>query len=233
MPAFDNVASARAMWVIKITVLVSVVAYFIEVEVIASQDSLHGPALFLWLERMVALILTAEYAMRLREAGRGRRLAYAFSPLGVVDLLSILPFWAGFLVPDRYLGMVRTLRVLRLAKFYRYSEGLQSLFEGLRAEAPRIRAVGQVVLMVLAFSTAAIHATESAAQPDKFGKLSHCLWWSVVTMTTVGYGDSSPITNPGRIVAILLMFVGIGVVSAFVGIVGGAMFRSRVTETLE
>ena len=228
MPTPDNNASEGATRLIKYAIIASAIAYFCEVEFIGSHDSLSGPQFFLWLERAVAMILTAEYVLHIKEASNKK--AYLLSPLGILDLLLILPFWMGFVVPEEALGLIRTLRVMRLAKFYRYSEGLQNLFAGLKDEIQKLRAVGQVVVLTLAMSTAAIHAAECNAQPDKFAKLSQCLWYSVVTMTTVGYGDSAPITNIGRIIAMCLMVVGIGIVGSFIGIFGGAMFKQKPTE---
>jgi voltage-gated potassium channel len=227
----DAKASRGAATFIKWCILASVLSYFIEVEIVGSIDSLHSPPCYLWFERAMAMVFTAEYVLRIKEAGNKKR--YLQSPMGIIDLLSILPFWLGFFVPDHMLGLVRSLRVIRLTKFYRYSKGLQNLFAGLEKERGRLVAVGQVVLVTLALSTAAIHAAEGDAQPDKFGKLSHSLWWSVVTMTTVGYGDAAPITNVGRIIAMVLMVVGIGVVGSFLGIFGSAMFQQKTGETYE
>jgi voltage-gated potassium channel len=231
MPLPDTNASQRVTALIKYIVIASVIAYFFEVEFVRSHDSISGPCFFLWFERLVALTLTGEYALRIKEAKNKR--SYVLSPMGIIDLLSILPFWIGFVVPEEALGYVRTLRVLRLAKFYRYSEGLQNLFAGLKQEAQKLRAVGQVVILTLSFSTALIHMAESGAQPDKFGKLSDCLWWSVVTMTTIGYGDAYPITGVGRIIAMGLIAVGVGIVGAFIGIFGGAMFTQKAQPSYE
>lgn len=208
---------------IVVAIIASVVFYFTEIEIFRSVDSLSGPAIFLWLERFIATLLTAEYILRIRDAGENKW-KYICSPLGIIDLISIAPFWFGFYAPDTWLGAIRSVRILRLAKFYRYSEGLQSLFRGLKKERRRLRAVGAVVTIMLLFSTAFMHQVEGEAQPDKFGTLSGSLWWTVVTMTTVGYGDVFPVTAIGKIVAMGVMLTGIGTLGSFVGIIGTSVF---------
>ncbi len=203
-------------------IIASVVFYFGEIELFHTADSLSGPAIFLWLERLIATILTAEYVLRIRDAKD--KWAYIKSPLGIIDLIGVLPFWFGFVAPDGWLGAIRACRILRLAKFYRYSEGLQALFKGLKREARKLKAVGSVVAIVLLFSTAFMHQVESTAQPDRFGSLHDSLWWTVVTMTTVGYGDVFPVTQVGRGMAMVVMLTGIGTLGSLVGIIGGSVF---------
>src|SRR5437868_7046086 len=99
---------------LKLLIWLSVALYLIELQT-GSVNSRQGHPLSLWTERVIASVLTLEYIVRLMLLG----LRYARSPLGLIDLAAVLPFWVGFFVPARWLGVVRALRVLRLLKYFR------------------------------------------------------------------------------------------------------------------
>ena len=206
----------RVSWVL---VYVSIVMYVVELS-LGGRDSRESPAIFLWTERIVAAIFTIEYAIRLWDSRRCVR-EYALGPLGAIDLMAILPFWLGFFVPVQYLGVIRTLRILRFAKFVRYSRSLQLVLLGFYRAWPSLRSLVMVFLAVGLFNTVLIYELERYAQPDAFGSLSNCAWYVLVSATTVGYGDMSPATWAGKLCAsITLLAPALMLYASIVGVVG-------------
>jgi voltage-gated potassium channel len=181
---------------------------------------------------LVALVgFSVEYALRIWGAPESAayfgmtpfraRLAYARTPYAIVDLLTIIPFYLGLFLP----GDFRVLLLLRLARFFklaRYSPGMRSLAAALQAERKALGASAVIIFGVILVMASAMHIAEHAAQPDKFGSIPESMWWAVVTITTVGYGDVVPITVAGRIIAGLTAFMGFLLLALPVGIVATA-----------
>ena len=209
---------------IKLLVLYSVGSYLIEVGT-GTENSYESHSFFLWSERIIAGILSLEYIIRL---GKSKPKDYIWSPLGIIDLLSVLPFWLGFIVPLNWLSMIRTLRVLRLLKFFRYSRSLQFIALAFYRAAFQLKALSFPILVVMIFSVVAMYEAEHAAQPEAFKSMFDSLWFTAVTITTVGYGDISPITVLGKIVA---MFTFMSALSLFAGVVG--ILGSALTKVIE
>jgi voltage-gated potassium channel len=174
----------------------------------ASPDSVWAPWLWAFEHASVALF-TVEYACRIWIAVEHdafhhlpawkARIRYLVSAEGVIDLLSILPYYLGAiaLIDLRYL---RLLRLFRLLKLSRYSPALQSLAAAFYQE--RRSFLGALLILIVALlSTASLmHLVEGERQPDAFGTLTSSMWWAIVTLTTVGYGDVVPQTGLGKVV---------------------------------
>lgn len=155
------------------------------------------------------------------------RLRYLLSPLALIDLAAILPAYVGLMmtVDLRYL---RLLRLLRLLKLSHYFKGLGIFIMVIQAEA-RTLLSGLLTMMVLVVVAASLmYSVEHVAQPERFGNIGESLWWAVVTMTTVGYGDVTPVTTAGRILASVIMLLGVGVVALPAGILA-----ARFAEELQ
>jgi voltage-gated potassium channel len=210
---------------VLLLVVYSVGMFFIEAHY-GSEHSLSGPAFFLWSERAVALLLTLEVVLRFLFCSPATKIGtdreYFKSPEMVFDVVAIVPFWIGFYVPEEYLPAVRSMRILRLLKFYRASPVAHQVVENLIDQWKKIRLVTAFVLIVVLFSGTVMHHLEGLTQPESFGTMWGSIWWAVVTMTTVGYGDMSPSTVPGQGVAMVLMLTSIGIVGALIAIVGSA-----------
>ena len=207
-------------------VLYSVVMFFIEIAT-GSRNSLEGLQLFLWSERAVASVLTLEVVLRFwyhsPHTKKGTQREYFKSPEMVFDLIAVLPFWLGFLITDpEGLAIIRSMRVLRLLKFYRFSPTAHLVMESLISQHKKIRLVGSVVLITVLFAGVSMYHLEGPVHPDTFGTMWGSIWWAVVTMTTVGYGDMSPTTIPGQCVAILIMLTSIGIVGSLISIISSA-----------
>jgi voltage-gated potassium channel len=153
---------------------------------------------------------TIEYSVRVwssvedpRIAVRGPlrgRLAFALRPLMVVDFLAFAPGFSAFIVPFD-LRVLRIFRLLRLVKLARYSQALPALLGVLYAERSALFASFILTLCVMCVSAELMHLTEGGVQPKSFGTLPDAMYWAISTLTTVGYGDETPITPLGKFIA--------------------------------
>jgi voltage-gated potassium channel len=188
-------------------------------------NSRLGNPFFLWAERVIASLMTLEYFIRLR---RNRGGNYIITPLGLIDLVAILPFWLGFFIPVEHLRVVRTMRVLRLLKYFRYSRPLQFIALGFFRVTGQLKSLGFAMLIIFIFSTVLSFEVERKAQPDKFDNLFDSAWFTAVTVTTVGYGDMSPITKLGKIIALITLLPSLAIFGAMIGVLATAF--SKVLE---
>ncbi|WP_462175511.1 ion transporter [Pseudoalteromonas gelatinilytica] len=154
------------------------------------------------------------------------RLKYIVSPVAIIDLIAIAPFFLSFILPLdlRYLRMLRMLRLLKLTHYFK---GLRLFVSVLKQELPTIGAAMFIMLVLVILSASIMYSVEHTAQPDEFGSIPSAIWWSVVTMTTVGYGDVTPITFLGKLIATFIMLLGVGVVA-----LPAAMLAARFGEEL-
>jgi voltage-gated potassium channel len=170
-------------------------------------------------EWALTLLFTVEYALRL--VAVRRPLAYAASFFGVVDLLAILPTYVSLLVPGTQVLLVvrvlRLLRVFRVLKLTRFLTEARVLGRALRASARKISVFLLVVSTVVVVVGALMYAIEGAAHG--FTSIPRSMYWAVVTLTTVGYGDISPKTPLGQALASLVMILGYGIIAVPTGIV--------------
>lgn len=140
------------------------------------------------------------------------RIKYMFSPLALIDLLAIAPFYLSlYLAFD--LRFLRGLRLLRLFKLTRYSPALSALLDVIQKESEALLAALVVLLMLLVMSAGGIYILENELQPETFGSIPSAMWWAIVTLTTVGYGDTVPITTGGKMFAGLIGLLGIGMIA--------------------
>lgn len=205
----------------QLLVLYSIITFYLEAEVAGPGQLRAASGFWLWNERLVVTLFCLEYAVRWAVARD--RVRYPFTPLALVDLVAIAPAVAGLSMNLRTLRILRILPLLWMFKLYRYNRALQSMLAAFRKVQAELVVTGLAALMVLVFSAVALHELERQAQPDKFGRLSEALWWSLVTMTTVGYGDCYPVTGAGRLVASCTMIVGIGILGTFFSLLGSSL----------
>jgi voltage-gated potassium channel len=149
------------------------------------------------------------------------RWKYVRSGWGIVDFLAIAPFYLG--IGDlRILRILRIFRLLRVFKLARYIESLQLMGKIFRQVAPALTRFSMIVFITILLSATGIYYAEHDAQPKVFSSVSSCLWWSVVTLTTVGYGDAYPITATGKVFASIVMLLGIGIVAVPIALLSSA-----------
>jgi len=187
--------------------------------------------IFASIEYVALAVFTIEYGLRIwvaREHGPHRhltpfraRLKYMLSPEGLVDLVAVLPFWFAPLLPDD-LRMLQVLRIFRFFKIARYSPAMRSLLDVLYRE--RRALFGCIVITVGAalVSAALMHLAEGHVQPDKLGTIPDALWWAIVTVGTIGYGDVVPVTTVGKLIATGTIFLGLIMMALPVGIIAKA-----------
>ena len=176
------------------------------------------------LEVPIVAIFTVEYVLRFASDRR-----YAKSMWGVVDALAVLPFYLAFVFPwvwdgSQALRTLRLIRVFRLARFGKVGDTVHALSVALnQVRTEMYVSIGASVLMMYT-SSMLVYYAERDAQPDKFESVFDAMWWSVATLTTVGYGDVFPVTTGGKLFAVLTMVFGIGMFGAVAGIMTSVMF---------
>ncbi len=190
-----------------------------------------SPRVRAWLdtaEAVVVLIFTAEYLLRLFVADH--RLRFVTSFYGLIDLLAIVPFYLATSVDLRSVRVFRLLRLVRALKILRFSRAahrFQVAFRMIRAELILFLTATAFLLFV---SAVGIYYFENPAQPHVYKSIFHALWWSVTTLTTVGYGDMVPLTVGGRIFTVLILLIGLAVVAVPTGLLSSALTRTIDAE---
>jgi voltage-gated potassium channel len=180
-------------------------------------------------ETFTVTVFTIEYVLRVSLAEKKREFVFSF--FGIIDLISILPFYISAGIDLRSIRAFRLLRLFRVLKLVRYSKAIQRFHRALLIAREELVLYFIVTLMLVYLSAVGIYYCESDAQPEKFQSVFHSLWWAVVTLTTVGYGDVYPVTVGGRIFTFLMLLVGLGIVSVPAGIVSSALQSAREKES--
>ncbi|HEY4142689.1 MAG TPA: cyclic nucleotide-gated ion channel [Pseudolabrys sp.] len=177
------------------------------------------------------VVFTVEYALRVWGAVEHgphqhltplhARLKYVLSPAGLVDLVAVLPFWLAIVLPADF-RFVLVFRMVRFFKIARYSPAMRSLLDVLYRE--RRALFGCLVITVGAALVAAalMHLAEGKVQPEKLGTIPDALWWSIVTIGTIGYGDVVPVTALGKLIATGTIFMGLVLMALPIGIIATA-----------
>lgn len=209
-------------------ILINVVAA--SLETIESLSVAYG-RFFILLEVFSVLFFTLEYILRLWSISESRnyrsRLHSFFSFESMVDLLSVLPFYIGFIF-DIDLRVLIAFRLVRLLKLVRYFEPLAIFGAVIKAEYRTFMSAMTILLILIFIASTGIYFFERETQPDSFGSIPQSMWWAIVTLTTLGYGDVVPATLSGRIFAALIAVFSIGTVALPAG-----MLASRFYEELK
>lgn len=226
-----------AQWIrraIILLILLNVAAVILETHPPLAESYGHYFGVF---EFFSIAVFTVEYGLRLwvspchpRFAGWPdwkARLRYALSTMALVDLIAILPFYLGFFVSID-LRQLRALRLLRLLKLSHFFPGVGFFVSVLRRELPALLAAGLVMSVLVVVAATTMFMLERDAQPEAFGTVPHSIWWAVVTLTTVGYGDVTPVTLWGRLLGMVIMLLGVGVVA-----LPAAMLAGRFSDELK
>lgn len=202
--------------------------------ILETEQSLAGPYgwFFKGSELLFGAIFSLEYVLRLWIAPlnpqwakyRFPRLRYAFSVPAIIDLLAIVPTIFAFDAGGGsiLLRFFRVLRILRLAKLGRMSHALQDLGEAVHERRHELLLTVGIAGFVLLVASTLMYWAEADAQPEKFGSIPRAMWWCIVTLTTVGYGDTYPVTVLGKILSGLVAIAGIGLIAMPTGILAAA-----------
>ena len=154
------------------------------------------------------------------------RIRYILTPLALIDLLAVLPFYLSFITTDlRILRVLRVFRLLRMAKIARYSQTLQIFGRVLVATRTQLLLTLMLMGVLLLLSSSLLYAVEQQAQPEAFSSIPAAMWWAIATLTTVGYGDIYPVTAWGKLFGALISIFGIGMFALPTGVLGAAFLE--------
>lgn len=182
-----------------------------------------------------ALLFGMEYLARLwvaplepgQKPGLAGMLRYACSPIALLDLAAFAPTLVGLISPELYLlRLIRLLYIVRLGHSRHFRKSLRYFHRALSRKRSELQISAVYTAVVLLVSSVVMYMVESEVQPEAYGSIPRCLWWSVITVTTVGYGDVSPITSVGKIVASLTALSGIVVIAIPIGIIASGFSES-------
>ena len=180
---------------------------------------------FVVLDWVFFVLFSVEYLLRVYIEPKKRDFIFSF--YGMIDLLAILP--SLFLVPGfRVLRILRFLRIFRVFKATRFILAVDRLGAALRGIQQELLALVILSLMFVYLAACGIHFFERNAQPEAFGSILDSMWWSVVTLTTIGYGDVYPTTPGGRLFTALVALVGVGLIAIPSGLLASALTEARV-----
>jgi len=206
-----------------ICIVLSVV--FVMLESVTSIRTEYGELLY-GFEWFFTILFTIEYILRLLCIGRSFR--YATSFFGVIDLLAVIPTYLDLLLPGtRFLFVIRILRLLRVfrvLKLVQYVGEADTLLMALKASVKKITIFLFTVLIIVVVMGATMYVIEG--EEHGFTSIPRSLYWAIVTLTTVGYGDISPQTGLGQGLAAVLMILGYGIIAVPTGIVSAEMSRA-------
>ena len=237
-------------WFLIVLIIANVVAVVME-----TMPEYHTPyALhFRTFEIISVIIFTIEYFARVwtctlepqatqqPQSKLKQRVLFIFRPMSVVDLLAILPFYLSVFVAID-LRVLRLFRLIRLFKLGRYSRAMQTLQTVIAREYRVIAAALGVLMIMMVIAATVMYHLERYVQPEHFGTIPESLWWSVVTLSTVGYGDVVPITTEGKLFAGFVVLIGVALFALPAGILASSFmeqmalnrdsFRQRVLDLL-
>jgi voltage-gated potassium channel len=212
-------------WPIAILIIYSVICYSAE----TLPELSDGTIRFLYYsELIVVAIFTIEYLYRIYAAPKKRH--FILSYYGLIDLLAIIPFYLATAVDLRTLRLLRLLRIARLLKLARYNAAIQRFTRALYIVKEELIIFSFSSIVIIYLAAVGIYHFENNAQPEVFRSIFDCLWWAVITLTTVGYGDIYPITIGGRVFTFVVLMVGLGMIAVPTGIVASALSEVRIKQ---
>ncbi|MBV7270294.1 ion transporter [Winogradskyella luteola] len=175
------------------------------------------------IEIFCVMVFTLEYLARIYVADKKPKFIFSF--FGIIDFLAILPFYLSFGVDLRSLRILRMFRLFRLLKLVRYNKAMRHFTKAMLLAKEQIILFMGVTLVLIYFAAIGIYYFENEAQPEHFSSIFDSLWWSIITLTTVGYGDVYPITVGGRIFTFFILLIGLGIVAIPTGIISSSLTK--------
>lgn len=208
---------------ILVLIVVNVTALILEtVESLNTQYD----AWFDWIELITVAVFSVEYVLRVWSVTADKefsnpltgRLRYMMTPLAIFDLLAISSFYLFLLGVDA--SFLRVFRVARLAKLWRYSRTLRTFGEVIKNKREELSITLLIMFLLLIIASTLLYYAERNAQPEAFSSIPAAMWWGVVTVTTVGYGDIYPVSGMGKFMGAIFAVIGIGMFALPTGILG-------------
>lgn len=191
---------------------------------------------YFWLFLIISLVslvaFSVEYFLRLWTCNLSTdyqkpflgRIKWALTPYAIIDLLVILPFYLLVFFGIDVTGLI-VLRIFRVFKIVRYSDSINKIIAVLKAEKETLITAYAVLFIVLIIAATMMYQFEHAAQPEEFSSIPAAMWWGVITLTTVGYGDIVPITVGGKLFGSVIALIGIGLFALPAGILASGFAK--------
>jgi len=193
------------------------------------------------LEIFSVSVFTIEYGLRLwscveapgleHQNQAHPRISYVFTPMAIIDFIAIAPFYLAFIF-NIDLRFLRVLRLLRIFKLTRYSGAMTTLLKVIHDQISTLAAALFIMIVIMIVAASGIFLVEHDDQPEVFGTIPRSMWWAIVTLTTVGYGDVVPLSFAGKIFATVIMIAGVGLVALPTGILASS-FSETVKRNRE
>jgi len=218
----DTKAGRVFSLIIQFLIVLSLLSVAIETLPNLSPDTRRDLRYF---EIFTVAVFTVEYLLRIVTADKPRDFIFSF--YGIIDFCAIAPFYIATGLDLRALRGFRLLRVFRVFKLVRYNQAMQRYHRAFVMSREELVLFGMVASIVLYLAGLGIYYFENPAQPEVFSSVFHSLWWAVITLTTVGYGDMVPVTLGGRLFTFVLLIIGIGVVAVPTAILSSALSKAR------
>jgi len=235
----NDLAAKLCTILISTVVLLNIVAVVLEsVNTLYQQWGIY----FDLFELFSIILFSIEYLLRIWANGaslpsgqgnswRGRK-AYILSFYGLIDLAALAPYFLQVLIPGLDLRVIRAVRLLRVFKISHYSTAIEDLVQAIYEERRSFAATLYLLLITILITSSLMYFAEHEAQPEMFASIPDAIYWAVITLTTVGYGDFTPVTWLGRVISLITAFLGVCTVAILTGIVASAfanqMARRRV-----
>ena len=217
----DNKLSRFFSFFIQALILLSIVTF--SVETIPDLKP-QTRTILQSIELFCVVVFTLEYLLRIYVADSKPKFIFSF--FGIIDLLAILPFYLSFGVDLRSLRALRFLRLFRVLKLVRYNRAMNHFTRAIKSAKEEILLFVFITLILIYFSAVGIYYFENQAQPEHFSSIFDSLWWAIITLTTVGYGDVYPITVGGKVFTFFILMIGLGIVAIPTGIISSALTKS-------
>lgn len=218
--------------------IMSLIAFNVIVVILATVEQIYAAhrTLFRVIEVVSVGVFTIEYLARIWSCtadetyaapvtGRAR---FAGRPLLLIDLIAILPFYLGtFLIDTRFLRAFRLMRLFRVFKLARYTDAMQGFVTVWREKKTDLTIAMSTTTILLIVASSLMYFAERGAQPEQFSSIPKALWWGVITLTTVGYGDVYPVTPIGQLLGGVVALLGIGLVALPASILASGFIEER------
>ncbi|MBO6879786.1 ion transporter [Winogradskyella sp.] len=216
----DNKLSKSFAVFIQVLIVLSVITFSIET---LPNLKPQTKVILNSIEIFCVIIFTLEYLARIYVADNKPKFIFSF--FGLIDFFAILPFYLSFGVDLRSLRVLRMFRLFRLLKLVRYNKAMRHFTKAMILAKEQIVLFMGVTLVLIYFAAIGIYYFENEAQPEHFSSIFDSLWWSIVTLTTVGYGDVYPITVGGRVFTFIILLIGLGIVAIPTGIISSSLTK--------
>ncbi len=218
----------------KISGITIVLSIFLAVIGTESEfDILYGEQIDI-IDLTIGCLFCVEYLCRLwtapldKKYGQGFKgfIAYIFTPMAIIDLVAIVPSFIGIRTELKILRIVRLLTILKIGRSERFKQSIYHFNYALRSKSQELQISTIYTLLLLLISSTLMYISESSIQPESLGSIPRCLWWSITTVSAVGYGDTLPITAFGKIIASATSLLGIGAIAIPTGILAAGFSES-------